>query len=287
MTLVGLASCVVAGCAGTNTVTERAAAGLPSSTSSTVAPEATARRLPSGTPAPNNPAQRANPQATVGCDEVPVGHACRATTTAPSDPNQSRQRNCDTNIVANAATSCGLAENAFYEYYRSGGAGDEESIMVHSPATGKDYELSCDRREGLVACTGSPLSTDIYTSFPQAAVDAYTPAQANAYERSRDIGHPGLPASKRIAESGSGSGVEPEAESPEPESAESEPSEEPSECTNGTYVNSSGNTVCRPEESESGPPPGATAECGDGTYSFSEHHSGTCSSHEGVRRWLQ
>jgi hypothetical protein len=33
-------------------------------------------------------------------------------------------------------------------------------------------------------------------------------------------------------------------------------------------------------------PPGATALCRDGTYSFSKHHSGTCSHHRGVKRWL-
>ncbi len=34
------------------------------------------------------------------------------------------------------------------------------------------------------------------------------------------------------------------------------------------------------------PPAGATALCKDGTYSFSQHHSGTCSHHGGVARWL-
>lgn len=34
------------------------------------------------------------------------------------------------------------------------------------------------------------------------------------------------------------------------------------------------------------PPPGATARCVDGTYSFSRHHSGTCSHHGGVANWL-
>ena len=33
-------------------------------------------------------------------------------------------------------------------------------------------------------------------------------------------------------------------------------------------------------------PPGATARCNDGTYSFSQHHSGTCSHHGGVAVWL-
>ncbi|MGN6760682.1 MAG: DUF3761 domain-containing protein [Leifsonia sp.] len=56
-------------------------------------------------------------------------------------------------------------------------------------------------------------------------------------------------------------------------------------CTNGTYVNSAGNTVCRPETS-AGAPPGATAKCNDGTYSFSQTRRGTCSSHGGVAEWL-
>ena len=34
-------------------------------------------------------------------------------------------------------------------------------------------------------------------------------------------------------------------------------------------------------------PAGATARCRDGTYSFSLHHSGTCSHHGGVATWLE
>jgi hypothetical protein len=34
------------------------------------------------------------------------------------------------------------------------------------------------------------------------------------------------------------------------------------------------------------PPTGATARCNDGTYSFSQHRSGTCSHHGGVATWL-
>ena len=33
-------------------------------------------------------------------------------------------------------------------------------------------------------------------------------------------------------------------------------------------------------------PPGATAICNDGTYSYSQHRRGTCSHHGGVREWL-
>jgi hypothetical protein len=57
-------------------------------------------------------------------------------------------------------------------------------------------------------------------------------------------------------------------------------------CTNnGTYVNSKGQTVQRPENC-SGPPQGATAQCRDGSYSFSQSRRGTCSHHGGVAKWL-
>jgi hypothetical protein len=56
-------------------------------------------------------------------------------------------------------------------------------------------------------------------------------------------------------------------------------------CTNGTYTNSAGNTVCSPESVPSAPA-GASAKCEDGTYSFSESRSGTCSHHGGVAEWL-
>ena len=35
------------------------------------------------------------------------------------------------------------------------------------------------------------------------------------------------------------------------------------------------------------PPPGATARCRDGTYSYSQHHAGACSHHRGVATWLE
>lgn len=52
------------------------------------------------------------------------------------------------------------------------------------------------------------------------------------------------------------------------------------------YTNSEGVRVHRPTFSDGGPPAGATAQCGDGSYSFSLHRSGTCSHHGGVARWL-
>src|SRR5262249_49417618 len=46
---------------------------------------------------------------------------------------------------------------------------------------------------------------------------------------------------------------------------------------NNYYTNVDGNTVHSPAYSTTGTvPSGATAQCGDGTYSFSQHAQGTC-----------
>lgn len=55
---------------------------------------------------------------------------------------------------------------------------------------------------------------------------------------------------------------------------------------NNYYTNSNGDRVHSPAYSPSGVPTGATAVCRDGTYSFSQHRSGTCSQHGGVAKWL-
>jgi hypothetical protein len=55
-----------------------------------------------------------------------------------------------------------------------------------------------------------------------------------------------------------------------------------------TYTNVDGDEVHSPAYSKGGSAPeGATAECSDGTYSFSRHRQGTCSHHGGVAEWLQ
>ena len=51
------------------------------------------------------------------------------------------------------------------------------------------------------------------------------------------------------------------------------------------YINVDGYTIHAPAYSDT-VPAGASAKCNDGTYSFSEHRSGTCSGHKGVAQWL-
>jgi hypothetical protein len=77
-----------------------------------------------------------------------------------------------------------------------------------------------------------------------------------------------------------------QSQSPSATSSDTKPNQAKPKCTdNGTYVNSKGQTVPRPENC-SAPPKGATAQCRDGTYSFSKSRRGTCSHHGGVAKWL-
>jgi hypothetical protein len=56
----------------------------------------------------------------------------------------------------------------------------------------------------------------------------------------------------------------------------------------GSYVNRDGESIHRPAHTVSGAAPaGASAQCRDGSYSFSTHHQGTCSHHGGVSQWLK
>ena len=56
----------------------------------------------------------------------------------------------------------------------------------------------------------------------------------------------------------------------------------PAPSSGSGYTNSQGNYVPSPSSN----PNGATAKCRDGTYSYSQSRSGTCSHHGGVAAWL-
>src|SRR5690242_4890271 len=53
--------------------------------------------------------------------------------------------------------------------------------------------------------------------------------------------------------------------------------------THNCYINMDGNPVHSPAAPKNSMPPlGASAQCADGTSSFSQHRRGTCSHHGGV-----
>jgi hypothetical protein len=56
--------------------------------------------------------------------------------------------------------------------------------------------------------------------------------------------------------------------------------------THSCYINRNNAPVHSPSQTNDGNvPSGATARCGDGTYSYSQNRSGTCSHHGGVTQW--
>jgi hypothetical protein len=64
-----------------------------------------------------------------------------------------------------------------------------------------------------------------------------------------------------------------------------EPTTSLSWSSGGSYIDSDGHEVSSPVYAPQAPD-GASAQCRDGTYSFSHHRSGTCSHHGGVAEWL-
>lgn len=59
----------------------------------------------------------------------------------------------------------------------------------------------------------------------------------------------------------------------------------PTWSSGGSYIDSDGHEVSSPVYAPQAPD-GASAQCRDGTYSFSHHRRGTCSHHGGVAEWL-
>lgn len=174
---------------------------------------------------------------------------------------------CDQNISVGPHTTCGFADNVFRAFAHEAAQGSEEaSVTATSPTTGKAYTLRCNTTNGVTVCVGG---IGARVRFPLRAAKVY-----NQSGKPESESNP----SRRAAQPEEST----HKSAPEPEERPSKPG---SECTNGTYENSSGNIVCKPEESPT-VPAGATARCADGTYSFSEHRSGTCSHHGGVAEWL-
>lgn len=171
---------------------------------------------------------------------------------------------CDQNISVGPHTTCGFADNVFRAFAQEAAQGSEEaSVTATSPATRKTYTVRCGTTHEVTVCTGGTYAR---IRFPLWAAKVYQPAKPE------DESHSSRPSTEESAPENSSE-------------SEEEQHESGAECTNGTYENSSGNTVCKPEESST-VPAGATARCEDGTYSFSEHRSGTCSYHGGVAEWL-
>lgn len=114
---------------------------------------------------------------------------------------------------------------------------------------------------GIVSSSNTPTPTPAATT-PQSQVQTQQPRQSVSPENSQDT----------------------RSYQPQPQTQTSE-AQRNTLSNDNYYTNSDGNVVHSPAYSNS-VPAGATAQCNDGTYSFSQHRQGTCSNHGGVEQWL-
>ena len=110
----------------------------------------------------------------------------------PSEPAGPQFVSCDPNIQAKAGTTtCPFAQNVFWTYWTSGES--SAPLGVWSPAAHVSFITTCEGDGQEVLCT---TGDDAVVTFPQAAVDRYSQAQAAAYAGGHDLGpdpYEGLP----------------------------------------------------------------------------------------------
>jgi hypothetical protein len=91
---------------------------------------------------------------------------------------------CDANVRAKAATTtCGFAENVFYEYWRWLEYGEVTDIKAFSSALRAFLPVSCHQNEAVVCRT----SGGALVRFPPSAIKAYTLDNAAQYARNHRV----------------------------------------------------------------------------------------------------
>jgi len=132
----------------------------------------------------------------------------------------------------------------------------------------------------LVGAIVAPLMT-FALMLPSYAADSANPTTCKdgttsaATGKGACSGHGGVQKAAKPAAAATGSAT-PAPAAPAAAAAPAAPAAKSASATKSAPTATAGNTD----------PTGATAKCKDGTYSKSQHHSGTCSSHGGVADWL-
>jgi len=91
---------------------------------------------------------------------------------------------CDANVSAKGATTtCGFAENVFYEYWRWREYGEVTDIEAFSSALKAFLPVDCKQRDAVVCRT----LAGALVRFPLSAVKAYTLENAAQYARNHRV----------------------------------------------------------------------------------------------------
>jgi len=137
--------------------------------------------------------------------------------------------------------------------------------------------------EAPVEAVASPVAPTASPAPPKARAAAVAPAPPVAPPAPRVAPAPQPPAP--AAQPAAPVEPPPAAAGPQAPAPQAPPSQDSASCGDGYYRNVDGNCISRPVQSDE-QPAGATAQCRDGSYSFSQNRQGTCSGHGGVARWL-
>jgi hypothetical protein len=129
----------------------------------------------------DQPAETVTVERTVEKPAIPKKKHRRKPRPAPSPP---ALVHCDPNIRAEEpTTTCPFAQNVFWAYWTSGESSD--SLPVWSPAAHASFNTTCKADGARITCT---TTDSALVEFPQAAVDRYSQAQADAYASAHDLG---------------------------------------------------------------------------------------------------
>ena len=108
-------------------------------------------------------------------DPPPSERPSKESATAPS----AARKACGNLTVAAGSTTCGFAQNVFYEYWTAtdGAFRHEDTIEAYSPTLGQWLQLTCEDGDPAVCATGAGAEVQM----PREALDSYTQEAADAY----------------------------------------------------------------------------------------------------------
>lgn len=114
-------------------------------------------------------------------DELPTPESPIDTDAAPS----AELKTCGNLTVTAGSTTCGFAQNVFYEYWTAmkDAAGDADAIRAYSPALGRWLDLTCDDGDPVVCGTDAGAEVQM----PRRALDDYTQDAADAYAADHQV----------------------------------------------------------------------------------------------------
>ena len=151
-------------------------------------------------------------------------------------------------------------------------------LLFVAPAQARNYDCSKAGNANKAVCKNATATPAATPATPAAAAHAAPAAKAPA-ARNYDCSKAGN-ANKAVCK-GTGAAAPAPAPAPVPASVPTRPTAPSASVAPHAPATRS----ATPATTNAAGPNGATAMCGDGTYSHSAHRSGTCSRHGGVKTW--